>query len=186
MRQHIIDVAKALMTTKGYTGVGLAEILAAAGIPKGSFYHYFRSKEQFGEAILQEYFDEYLVRIQPLLTQGGTGAARLLTYFSYWKDTQACDHPQGKCLVVKLGAEVCDLSEDMRIVLGRGTARIVELIESCIEAGQLDASISNSQDAALMADNLYQMWLGASLLAKINQSEQPFNSALASTRQMLT
>jgi TetR/AcrR family transcriptional repressor of nem operon len=43
-RQHILDVAKALMTQKGYTAVGLAEVVAAAGVPKGSFYYYFKSK----------------------------------------------------------------------------------------------------------------------------------------------
>lgn len=57
-RQHILDVAKALMTQKGYTAVGLAEVVAAAGVPKGSFYYYFKSKEEFGQALLQEYFDE--------------------------------------------------------------------------------------------------------------------------------
>ena len=39
MRQHLIDVAKALMAEKGYTAVGLAELVAAAGVPKGSFYY---------------------------------------------------------------------------------------------------------------------------------------------------
>ena len=58
MRQHIIDVARSLMTQKGYTAVGLTELLAAAGVPKGSFYHYFRSKDEFGQALLEEYFDE--------------------------------------------------------------------------------------------------------------------------------
>ena len=62
-RQHILDVAKALMTQKGYTAVGLAEVVAAAGVPKGSFYYYFKSKEEFGQALLQEYFDEYLAKI---------------------------------------------------------------------------------------------------------------------------
>ncbi|MFS4518200.1 TetR/AcrR family transcriptional regulator, partial [Delftia tsuruhatensis] len=66
-RQHILDVAKALMTQKGYTAVGLAEVVAAAGVPKGSFYYYFKSKEEFGQALLQEYFDEYLAKIDALM-----------------------------------------------------------------------------------------------------------------------
>ena len=45
LRQHILDTAKPLMLRKGFTAVGLTELLAAAGIPKGSFYHYFASKE---------------------------------------------------------------------------------------------------------------------------------------------
>ena len=50
VRQHILDVAHPLLLRKGFTGVGLAEVLAAAKVPKGSFYHYFGSKEVFGEA----------------------------------------------------------------------------------------------------------------------------------------
>ncbi|MNL63433.1 HTH-type transcriptional repressor NemR [compost metagenome] len=84
MRQHIIDVARALMTHKGYTAVGLTEILATAGVPKGSFYHYFRSKDEFGQALLDEYFQEYIGRVDLLLAGEGTGAELLLSYLRYW------------------------------------------------------------------------------------------------------
>ena len=43
-RQHILDCGRQLVAAKGFVGVGLAEILATAGVPKGSFYHYFASK----------------------------------------------------------------------------------------------------------------------------------------------
>jgi len=106
MRQHIIDVARSLMTHKGYTAVGLTELLGAAGVPKGSFYHYFRSKEEFGQALLEEYFQEYIGRVDSLMAAEGSGAERLLGYLRYWAQTQAFDHADQKCLVVKLGAEV--------------------------------------------------------------------------------
>ncbi len=69
VRQHILDVAHPLLLRKGFTGVGLAEVLAAAKVPKGSFYHYFGSKEAFGEAVLEAYFTDYLGRVDTLLTQ---------------------------------------------------------------------------------------------------------------------
>jgi TetR/AcrR family transcriptional repressor of nem operon len=80
MRQHIIDVAKSLMTNKGYTAMGLSEVLTTAGVPKGSFYHYFRSKEEFGQALLEEYFQEYIGRVDIVMASEGTGAERLLGY----------------------------------------------------------------------------------------------------------
>ena len=52
-RQQILDTARGIIVGKGFSAVGLSEILAAAGVPKGSFYHWFRSKEQFGEALLE-------------------------------------------------------------------------------------------------------------------------------------
>nr|WP_314873630.1 TetR/AcrR family transcriptional regulator [uncultured Pseudomonas sp.] len=185
MRQHIIDVARALMTQKGYTAVGLTELLAAAGVPKGSFYHYFRSKEEFGQALLEEYFSEYLGRVDSLMHAQGTGAERLLGYLRYWAQTQAFDHADQKCLVVKLGAEVCDLSEDMRSVLVSGTAQIVQRITSMVEQGQADGSISASSPPTVLAEGIYQLWLGASLLVKVTQSEQPFDVAMASSQRLL-
>ncbi|WP_409032349.1 TetR/AcrR family transcriptional regulator [Janthinobacterium sp. CG_23.3] len=109
-RQHILDVAKALMINKGYTAVGLAEVVAAADVRKGSFYYYFRSKEEFGQALLEQYFSDYLATVDSLLAAEGTAVQRLLAYFRYWADTQGSDLPDGKCLVVKMGSEVCDLS----------------------------------------------------------------------------
>ena len=60
VRTHILTTGQRIMAGKGYSAVGLAGILAAAGVPNGSFYHDFDSKDAFGEAMLERYFDEYL------------------------------------------------------------------------------------------------------------------------------
>lgn len=185
MRQHIIDVAKSLMTHKGYTAVGLMEVLKAAGVPKGSFYHYFRSKEEFGQALLEEYFQEYIGRVDVVMAALGTGAERLLGYLRYWAKTQAFDHPEEKCLVVKLGAEVCDLSEDMRGVLEEGTTLIIERITRCVQQGMADGSITSTQDAETLAESLYQLWLGASLLVKVRNTTAAFDTALITSKRLL-
>ncbi|MCF5706390.1 TetR family transcriptional regulator [Pseudomonas syringae] len=185
MRQHVIDVARSLMTNKGYTAVGLAEVLSTAGVPKGSFYYYFKSKEEFGQALLEEYFSEYLGRVDALMARPGTGAERLLAYFNYWTETQGNDLPEGKCLVVKLGAEVCDLSEHMREVLEVGTAKIIERITACVEMGVADGSIDPEGDHEGFAESLYQLWLGASLLVKVNKSAESFGKALTMTKRLL-
>ena len=185
MRQHIIDVAKSLMTHKGYTAVGLMEVLTTAGVPKGSFYHYFRSKEEFGQALLEEYFQEYIGRVDIVMAAQGTGAERLIGYLSYWAKTQAFDHPEEKCLVVKLGAEVCDLSEDMRSVLEAGTALIIQRITRCVEQGMADGSITSTQNAETLAESLYQLWLGASLLVKVRNTTAAFETALNTSKRLL-
>lgn len=185
MRQHLIDVAKALMAEKGYTAVGLAELVAAAGVPKGSFYYYFKSKEEFGQALLDDYFTTYLVQVDALLDAPGTGRERLLAYFQFWADTQGAEHHEGKCLVVKLGAEVCDLSVDMGAVLQQGTQAIVARLLACIEAGRHDDSLAPGISARVLAESLYQLWLGASLLVKVGKSATPFESAMLVTTQLL-
>ncbi|MEY8769407.1 TetR/AcrR family transcriptional regulator [Erwinia sp. DT-104] len=185
VRQHIIDVARTLITHKGYSAVGLAEIVKAAGIPKGSFYYYFRSKEEFAEALLEHYFTHYLVQVEEQLRGSEPARERLLRYFAFWKATQGADLPESKCLVVKLGAEVCDQYDSMRSVLAKGTLEIIGRITACIQQGQNDGSLSANRDAEALAEELYQLWLGASLMAKIHEPEQAFDKAMSATKRLL-
>lgn len=185
LRQHILDVAKPLMLGKGFTAVGLTELLAAARVPKGSFYHYFESKEAFGEALLAWYFSGHLAQLDDLLTGPGSAAERLMGYWQYWLDAQGGDDPDARCLAVKLSAEVADLSESMRATLDRGTQGIIQRVAHCIEAGKADGSLPVVHDATMLATTLYQTWLGASLLAKISRDRAPLDIAMSSTRHLL-
>lgn len=189
VRQHILDAAKPLMLGKGFTAVGLTELLAAAQVPKGSFYHYFPSKEAFGEALLKSYFSCHLAHLDALLGRPGTAAERLMGYWQYWLATQTSDDLDAKCLAVKLSAEVCDLSEDMRTTLQRGTQGAIQRLAHCIEDGKADGSLPVARgpkvDAEALATTLYQTWLGASLLAKITRDRGPLDIAMTGTRQLL-
>ncbi len=188
VRRHILDVAHPLLLRKGFTAVGLAEVLSLAKVPKGSFYHYFGSKEAFGEAVLEAYFSDYLARTDALLAESDTGAQQLVAYFQDWLDSQTGDDAQSRCLVVKLGAEVCDLSEAMRAALDRGIRQITDRLARCIDSGRADGSLPVAEagdSAQAQAVSLYQSWLGASLLAKIARDRAPLDRTMAGTRQML-
>ncbi|WP_235263590.1 TetR/AcrR family transcriptional regulator [Nitrincola sp. A-D6] len=142
VRKHILDTAKPIISGKGFVAVGLNEILLASSVPKGSFYHYFKSKEAFGEALLETYFAEYSIQLEAVLTQPGQSAAqRLMRYWQYWIDIEADSDPKGKCLAVKLAAEVSDLSEGMRKVLEQGTDRVIARIAQILEEGISDGSL---------------------------------------------
>jgi len=185
-RDTILATGQRLMAGKGFSAVGLNEILTAAGVPKGSFYHYFGSKDAFGVALLESYFEDYLADIDKTLQQPGLSMAqRLLDYFDDWQENQSFLDCQGKCLAVKLGAEVADLSETMRAALKRGTSGIVARLAAAIEAGVAEGSLSVAGDAAPVAQGLYQLWLGASVMVKIARSPQPFEAAMSITRQIL-
>lgn len=186
VRDTILATGQRLMAGKGYSAVGLNEILTGAGVPKGSFYHYFGSKDAFGEALLDNYFEEYLADIDVTLAQPGlTMAQRLLSYFQVWQQTQSFFDCQGKCLAVKMAAEVADLSEPMRLAIQRGTAGIVSRLAAAIDAGVAEGSLTVTGDAGSIARSLYQLWLGASIMVKIERDVAPFANAMATTRQML-
>ncbi|SMY15673.1 TetR/AcrR family transcriptional regulator [Photobacterium aquimaris] len=184
-RQHILSIGYQLVVAKGFTNVGLSELLKTAAVPKGSFYHYFKSKEQFGEALIEDYFESYLEHVAAILIQGkGNGFERLTDYFSRWLEIDNGTCNVNKCVVVKLSAEVSDLSEPMREALKIGAYSIVNLIAQCIENGIKDGSII-VKDSQLTAQTLYQLWLGASLFYKLNQDLQVLQQALVTTKVQL-
>ena len=186
VRETILSTGQRIMAAKGFSAVGLNEILSTAGVPKGSFYHYFGSKDAFGEALLDAYFDDYLAEMDATFSQPGLNMAqRLMHYWQAWQSAQSVDECQGKCLAVKLGAEVADLSEAMRLSLKRGTAGIVSRLALAIEAGVAEGSLTVDSDAGATAQSLYQLWLGASIMVKIVRHAGPFGSALSTTRQIL-
>ncbi len=185
-RQTILDTAQVIVGRKGFSAVGLNEILQAAQVPKGSFYHYFNSKDAFGVVLLDTYFDNYVHGMQQLFDQPGlTHGVKLMRYWQVWTDTQTGCTDTGKCLAVKLGAEVSDLSEPMRLALQRGTSRTIDLLAIALQRGVEDGSLTLGQPPQNLARRLYALWLGSSVMSKISRTGAPFDEALLLTRQLV-
>ena len=185
-RQTILDTAQSIVGLKGFSAVGLNEILQAAAVPKGSFYHYFQSKDAFGVVLLDTYFDKYVRGMQQLFNQPGLSQrAKLMRYWQCWIDNQTGCTDAGKCLAVKLGAEVSDLSEPMRQALQRGTSRTIDLLAEAMQRGVEEGSVALEHPPHDLAQQLYALWLGASVMSKITRTSAPFTQALKLTRERL-
>ncbi|MDD1796059.1 TetR/AcrR family transcriptional regulator [Enterovibrio sp. ZSDZ42] len=189
-RQHILDVGYQLIAEKGFSNVGLSQLLAQAGVPKGSFYHYFKSKEKFGEALIEDYFAGYRSRLDVLFSDPSlNGFDKMMTYWGKWieaSNNKSANQPcsNQRCLVIKLSAEVSDLSDAMRVSLLNGANTVIDMLANCIQQGVDDGSISvaNSQKAA---EQLYHMWIGAGLMSKLNQNTECLSQALNTTERLL-
>ena len=188
VRQHILDTAQNIIVGRGFTAVGLSEILKSANVPKGSFYHYFNSKEAFGEALLESYFSDYMVQLETLLNRPSVSAAqRLLAYWATWIETQSACYPaEGKCLAVKLAAEVSDLSEPMRMVLQDGMEGVITRLANVVSDAVNDGSLPGDTDTRGLATMLYQLWLGASLRTKVTRDQMPLQAAFETTSLLLS
>ena len=185
-RQQIIDVAKTIILGKGFSAVGLNEILTSASVPKGSFYHYFTSKEAFGNALLNDYFDDYTTKLTKDLQHPNLlPAERLRAYFANWLETQSNDTTQDKCLVVKLSAEVTDLSESMRATLQLGTQKVIHLLQACVQEVIDLNTIVCDEPAETIAQELYYMWLGATLMTKVQHTREALECAMRATEKRL-
>ncbi|GAA1285732.1 MULTISPECIES: TetR/AcrR family transcriptional regulator [Streptomyces] len=184
-RQRILDEAQAIISRRGYTAVGISEFLKQAQVPKGSFYHWFSSKDAFGVAVIENYFTGYLRDVDEVVAQPASGADRLFNYWQLFYEMQSFENCLGKCLVVKLGAEVADLSESMRLALIEGTNNVVDRIERMIRDGIDDGSLTAIDEPRDTARTLYDSWIGASVLAKIARDPRPLDLAMQMTRERL-
>ncbi|MHA6845238.1 TetR/AcrR family transcriptional regulator [Ralstonia syzygii] len=181
-RDRILEAGTELILGRGFSAVGLTEILGRAQVPKGSFYYYFDSKEDFGVALLERYFQHYDAAVVRLLNDSSTsGRERLQHYFNIWVDL----HGRSACLAVKLCGEVCDLSEAMRKALSTGMTRMVSRIAATVQAGVADGSLAAVPDSHGLAEALYAMWMGGALLARVHRSIAPFQGCYAQTEVLL-
>lgn len=186
-RNIIFQSAKQIILTKGYAAAGLNEILSAAGVPKGSFYHYFKSKEEFGAELLKSYLDEHETFLRQLLTDEDLDPMeRIITLMENVRALHEGNHCQQVCLVAKLGAEVSDLSETMRKVQSTGIRKWLDVYAECIREGQEKGSINRNIDADQAAALIHDLWQGASVRMQIDQNTAPLENAAEIIRRLLT
>ncbi len=185
-RQKILTAGRTLVSHHGFGAVGLARILKESDVPKGSFYYYFPSKEAFGQALLTDYVADYLGRVDSLSNGPGTAHDKLTAFWSAWLTHAGSEGIASQCLVVKLGAEVADLSEDMRQVLDDGVSALVNRIAALLIQGAEDGSVVAVDDPQATAQMLYAKWLGAAILAKLARDETPLRRALFETNKTLS
>lgn len=185
-REHLLATGEQLCLQRGFTGMGLSELLTQAEVPKGSFYYYFRSKEAFGVALLERYFLHLHQQVEARLQHGeGTPRERLLDHF---RQAEQLFSEQGHivgCLAVKLSAEVCDLSEPMRDALQHGAGRIIAAYTHTLDAALRQERMTLPYAPREMAEVIYILWLGASLQSKLSREPQPLRLALSTLEQWL-
>ena len=114
-RQKLIKSGAKAMLAKSYHAVGIQEILTEVDVPKGSFYHYFESKEAFGVAIIEYYGEQLANAIRNSVTDHRfSPRQRILAYFTSIRDYYTINGCGRGCLVAKLATEVANPSGDMR------------------------------------------------------------------------
>ena len=167
------------MLEKGYHGVGLNEILSTAGVPKGSFYYYFKSKEELGVAIIEQYAAETAESMSQILEAKTVPPhTRLRTFFeaaSKKYETNACRYG---CLLCKLGTELACAGDAMREALRDGIHQRIHLLMKCIEAAQQAGEISSNCSADVLARFIYNAWSGAVVNMQIEQDAEYLYSCI--------
>ena len=164
------------MLEHSFHSVGLKQLLDAVKVPKGSFYHYFKSKEQFGIEMMKHYMAEASAHKRSFLLNREKEPDALTRLFKYLEGsiTFMNENP-GKfpCLAIKLGNEVSEISEGMREELMKGFRDWIsiyqDVLDDAVAAGQLPADLDTATEASLIQDH----WAGAAQRAVIFRTSEP-------------
>ncbi|WP_263365434.1 TetR/AcrR family transcriptional regulator [Edaphobacter bradus] len=176
-REHLIDVGLQRIYATGYASTGVKEILDLAGVPKGSFYHYFRSKEAFAEEVLQRYVAEESRRTESIFSDTKfPPLTRLRSYFEEMKCLCGYTGPNNGCLLGNLSIEIAGQSDLLQTLLSRSfnswQQSIADLLRSAIDRGDL-AQTANPDE---LASFLLNSWEGALVRTKAEKSNQPLET----------
>lgn len=159
---------------QGYHGTGLQEILDAVNVPKGSFYNYFGSKEDFGAEVIQHYIDPFITQLDAYLQQSDADAlGAIQRYFDELIAELEKNGYKGGCLLGNLMGEIGDTSDVCQKSLQTAVTRYRNLLQSGLAKAQLQGTVRSDKSAEEMADLLLNTWQGALLRMKIEKSAAP-------------
>jgi TetR/AcrR family transcriptional regulator, transcriptional repressor for nem operon len=177
VRDKIIDAALDRFHTLGFNACGVQEIVDKAGIPKGSFYNYFKSKELLAVEVLKVYAGGS--RREMLSDKSFPAVNRLRAHFEFLASRYA-EFGYGRgCLIGNIAAEASDDMPIVRKALAAGLANWTDLVAGVIRDGQADRSIGGRLDADEVARFLINSWEGAVIRMKIANSRQPLDDFFA-------
>lgn len=172
----LLEAGMDVMVTKGYTNTGIQEVLNKIGVPKGSFYHYFDSKEDFALQIIQHFDGQYTANLLRMLRNPEvTPLARLRNYCDYSKDKLSNNQCRKGCLIGNLSQEMADQSETLREALSHVMGKWRDLFASCIDEGQKSGEIRTDASPHHLAELFLSGWEGAVMRAKTTKCVEPLD-----------
>jgi TetR/AcrR family transcriptional repressor of nem operon len=177
VRKRLLAAGLDLIHLRGFAASGVKDITDGAGVPKGSFYAYFPSKEAFASAILDAYWVDIETRLVPILGVDGSMQERITRFFQ----ALANEHEAGNfllgCLIGNLSLELSSSSEPIRTQLINILERWGNALAECLRSGDLREGL----DADDVASRLIEAWEGAALRGKMIRSRIPYDRFEADT-----
>jgi TetR/AcrR family transcriptional repressor of nem operon len=174
VREGIVRTGLQVMFQTGYVGSSVRDIVAAAGVPQGSFTNHFASKEQFAGEVLERYFDHVKVLMNQSLGDRTLGPRqRLMRYLDIVSARLAADHWKRGCLIGDLSLEAPGHSERLRLRLSEIYREWRAPFAECIREAQRAGEIGTEFTPIDLAEFLLASWEGAILRMKVERDQEP-------------
>jgi TetR/AcrR family transcriptional repressor of nem operon len=173
VRENIVEAALVEFHRRGFNACSVEDITKAAGVPKGSFYNHFKSKQDLGAEVVDRYTtgSGWLTELLP----GQTALEQLRARFTMMKDVQVGYKFTRGCLIGNMGTEVADHSGVIRDQVGASLAVWSGSIAESIRAAQEQGEVSAGLDADQLSRFILNGWEGALMRAKVVKTAEPLD-----------
>lgn len=175
VKEQIVTASLNLLHSKGFNATSVQDITEAAGVPKGSFYNHFASKEELGVEVLQRY-SEQGGQIVALLGEASLPPLELLrAYFGQLVDSNVATDFSAGCMLGNFSTELSNQSPAIRRQAQQSFASLTAMLEQVIAQGQRDGDIASTRPAGELANFAADAWQGAVLRAKAEKNRAPLD-----------
>jgi TetR/AcrR family transcriptional repressor of nem operon len=173
VRGLLVDAAVAQFHSSGFNAAGVKDITDSAGVPKGSFYNHFATKEALAVVALDRYGTSQ--HLDELSDPAIDGLQRLQRHFEFLRDEFVVHGYTRGCLLGNFGVEIADHSEIIRTAVREGFNAWSAAVAGAIAAGQVDGLIRADVDPDPTARFLISAWEGTLILARAEKSAKAFD-----------
>jgi len=172
----ILSAGARLVWQKGFNDTGLQEILKDAGVPKGSFYYYFESKESFGLELIDVYISFFERELDGImLDKSKGGLVRIKAFLDFFKKILEKENYTGGCPLGNLALEMGDINERFAERISLGFEEIESKILGCIKDAIKSGDVPKSVDSKAAASFILNSWEGAIVRVKVDKSLTPLD-----------
>lgn len=184
-KEHLLNAGLQVMATRGYNGTSIKDIVDAAGVPKGSFYTYFKSKEDFVVEAMEKVTEERLQQSRHLLSNRDVPPLERLSQF--FKDSVGrCEKSMaGGCFIGNMCQEMSDSSEVIRLKVRQMLRNSTLAIEDVLEEARMDGSLKSHVASPIIAEFLFNAWEGTLMRMKASKCHAPMDAFLALLPELL-
>jgi TetR/AcrR family transcriptional repressor of nem operon len=179
VRGKLVDAALETFQQRGFNGSSVQDIVDEAGVPKGSFYNHFKTKESLALEVLERYR-----ALAPSELLNDVKKAPLRALRAYFEQLAKLNEKSGfkrGCLMGTFGNELSDATPALREAVDEGFKEWSRSIAEVLRAAQKDGSLSKKQDADRLGRFLLNAWEGSAARAKVTGSRKPIDDFFAVT-----
>ncbi len=184
-KAKLLDAAEELMVTKGFFATSVEEICQRAKLTKGSFFHYFRSKEDLGKELLKRFSWSCQYKMKETVLQEADPLKRVFGYLDFAVTTaQECSGSQG-CLVGNIAQQMSDTHPQIRSICVQAFDEWARIFKQDLDCARTKYAVKSKLDTQSLAEHFIAVLEGSLLLAKTKQDARIVKKSMQHFRKYL-